>query len=118
YFQAAEDRWQHEASREAPMVRRASGGGALVHDNEITYSLALPASHPHSRGGEELYFAVHTLLVELLQERFASVGGRFRLCERGVPGEPTEPWLCFLRRARGDVLYEPNGAPDVGPVTS
>ncbi len=116
YFQAADDRRQHQPSREAPLVRRASGGGALVHDQEITYSLALPSSHPLARGGEALYFAVHTLLVELLQERFAPDGGRFTLCEKRMPGEPTEPWLCFLRRARGDVLYVPAESSETGPL--
>ena len=40
---------QHAASRGAAVVRRLSGGGALVHDRELTYSLCLPASHPAGR---------------------------------------------------------------------
>src|SRR5688500_9559950 len=42
YFQPAADREQHAASRACPLVRRASGGGAIVHDRELTYSLAWP----------------------------------------------------------------------------
>src|SRR5882724_9809402 len=42
YFQPAADRQTHPASRECPLVRRASGGGAILHDRELTYSLAIP----------------------------------------------------------------------------
>ena len=42
YFQPYDDRCQHAASRNCPAVRRASGGGAILHDREITYSFALP----------------------------------------------------------------------------
>ena len=44
YFQSYEDRNSHEASRSLPVVRRSSGGGALVHDHEWTYSLAISRS--------------------------------------------------------------------------
>src|SRR5262245_57717493 len=42
YFQAAADRQQHAASLACTLVRRASGGGAILHDRELTYSVALP----------------------------------------------------------------------------
>lgn len=113
YFQRAEDRAQHEPSRTAPLVRRASGGGALIHDREITYSLALAPGHPLAKGGEPLYQAVHALLVDLLQQNYAPPGGRYELCPQAIPAEPAEPWLCFLRRAKGDVLYTP---PTNGPA--
>src|SRR5690606_8004170 len=117
YFQAAEDRDQHEPSRAAPLVRRASGGGALVHDAELTYSVALPAPHPLSRGGEPLYMAVHQTLVDWLNADFAPPGGRFEICQNSQsPPEGKEPWLCFLRRARGDVLYRPPQLKDANPL--
>ena len=42
YFQDYNDRWRHQASQRCPVVRRISGGGAIVHDLEWTYSLAVP----------------------------------------------------------------------------
>lgn len=117
YFQAAGDRDQHEASRAAPLVRRASGGGALVHDAELTYSVALPARHPLSRGGEPLYMAVHETIVDWLNADFAPQGGRFEICQhshRPAPGNV--PWLCFLRRAPGDVLYRPPQPAEANPL--
>src|SRR6188474_2624923 len=42
YFQSAVDRDHHPDGRDCPLVRRASGGGAIIHDRELTYSIALP----------------------------------------------------------------------------
>ena len=49
YFQhlaqaRAEPRW-----RSVPLVRRATGGGAIWHHHELTYALALPARHPQAQ---------------------------------------------------------------------
>src|SRR5690606_3058658 len=93
YFQAEQDRHGHRPSRQAPLVRRASGGGALVHDRELTYSVALPAGHHLARGGEPLYGAVHELVVEWLNRDFAAPGGAFEICERSLRPEEGEPWL-------------------------
>src|SRR5688500_20216584 len=49
YFQRYEDRRQHAASLSCACVRRASGGGAILHDHELTYSLAVPPTHPLAR---------------------------------------------------------------------
>ncbi|HEY1784986.1 MAG TPA: lipoate--protein ligase family protein, partial [Pirellulales bacterium] len=39
YFQGHAERLVHRPSRHCPLVRRASGGGAILHDAEITYCL-------------------------------------------------------------------------------
>jgi len=44
YFQTTADRQQHAPSRDCATVRRFSGGGAILHDHELTYSLAVPAN--------------------------------------------------------------------------
>ena len=43
YFQKFSE-WQQQdtAIREMPLVRRKTGGGAILHDDELTYSLTLP----------------------------------------------------------------------------
>lgn len=100
YFQRVEERATHEASRNCPLVRRSSGGGAIVHDRELTYSLALPTSHPLAAEPETLYRETHGLLVELL----ADFGLAASLCERTLVSLGGEPFLCFQRRSVGDVL--------------
>ncbi len=51
YFQEYADRAGHGPSRNCPVVRRLTGGGAIVHDAELTYSLVVPGGHPWRRGG-------------------------------------------------------------------
>jgi lipoate-protein ligase A len=48
YFQGLEEEVDREACvrRGIDVVRRISGGGAVFHDAEITYSLIIPAAHP------------------------------------------------------------------------
>jgi len=101
YFQAYEDRNRHAPSLGCPVVRRTSGGGAIVHDRELTYSIVVPRGHRLAVRRLALYRAVHTSLIELLSELGVSA------FLYGGPGETTsgrQPFLCFQRRAAGDVL--------------
>jgi lipoyl(octanoyl) transferase len=115
YFQAYADRSQHEASRRSAVVRRASGGGAIMHDFDVTYSLAVPERHPLAADRLGTYRVVHDALVEVL----ADLGIEASLFDCGTPGhgcgsegaplQPTsrrQPFLCFQRRAPGDVLVK------------
>lgn len=101
YFQAAGDRQLHEASRACPLVRRTTGGGAILHDRELTYSICLPCRERFSAFAESVYDAFHDSLVELLAEK----GIRARRCEQSDPSRESN-FLCFERRARGDVLVD------------
>lgn len=100
YFQAAADRDLHPPSRRIPLVRRSSGGGAIVHDREITYSLAAPIGRSLD-ASRQLYRRVHQAFVDAL----ANMGIRGSLCQ-AVSARPRddEPFLCFQRRGEGDVL--------------
>jgi lipoate-protein ligase A len=101
YFQAFEDRWQHPASRSCPIVRRASGGGAIVHDAELTYAMAVPLSHAMAGQRQALYRAVHATLIETLADFgiAASLHG-----DTPTASASPRPFLCFQRRSPGDVL--------------
>jgi lipoate-protein ligase A len=115
YFQRYDDRYEHAPSRDCAIVRRQTGGGAIVHDRELTYSLTLPASHPLARQSQPLYAAVHdAFIVELLSccdvdaKRFQPSVDQ----ESNHARREQQPFLCFERRAQGDVVV-------VGrPVTS
>ena len=101
YFQTYADREKHVASRHCACVRRLTGGGAILHDNEITYSIVLPVGHRLAADRDELYRAVHGCLIEAL----ANFGATARLCEGGrSETADTEPFLCFQRRSPGDVM--------------
>jgi len=99
YFQAARDRQMHVGSRDCALVRRSTGGGAIVHDRELTYSVALPKGHPLAREPAGLYDLAHDTLVELLR-------GWGMAAERVREASQDEAFLCFGRRSVGDVVLE------------
>jgi len=101
YFQAYDDRQQHVPSRSCPVVRRISGGGAIVHDAELTYSMVVPAGHPAAARRQRLYETVHGTIVEVL----AGLGIDASIQPAWDPPQrAAQPLLCFQRRAPGDVL--------------
>ncbi|MGD0652927.1 MAG: biotin/lipoate A/B protein ligase family protein [Thermoguttaceae bacterium] len=101
YFQQYDDRRQHSASLNCPVVRRASGGGAIVHDREVTYSIAVPPGERLAVRHLMLYETVHAALIEVLSGHGISAS----LCrDKGREKTPGAPFLCFQRRSPGDVL--------------
>lgn len=107
YFQTLAGRAEHSASRHVPVVRRASGGGAILHDRELTYSVTLPANFSvrgEASAGEAqaLYRAVHESLIAAL----ARLGVPATLCDDGCAAahRNQQPFLCFQRYCPGDVL--------------
>jgi len=103
YFQKAADREGHAASQNCPLVRRASGGGAILHDKELTYSLCIPSKSRWSKENEMMYTMVHQGIVEMLSSRGTNAG----LYEAGQ--EPTgdkKAFLCFQRRTSGDIVLQ------------
>lgn len=85
-----------------PVVRRLTGGGAILHDRELTYSFVLAPSHPLAPLRQRLYDLVHNSLIETLGDWpiLASLhsGGAKKQ-------EADEPFLCFERRSPGDLVY-------------
>jgi lipoate-protein ligase A len=101
YFQRFADRGSHAASLDCPIVRRTTGGGAILHDRELTYSLTVPAGHRLARRPAELYDRMHRSLVQALEQ----LGAASQVLATGVDRGPlAEPFLCFQRRASGDVV--------------
>lgn len=107
YFQAYADRNSHAGSEGLTCVRRSSGGGALVHDRELTYSLTLPPEAAAGRDSRQQYCLAHRAVIAAV-EQLGGEAGRLSLCDPERDGNaPTEePFLCFRRRADGDLLVE------------
>jgi lipoate-protein ligase A len=104
YFQRLSDRAEHPASLALPVVRRASGGGAIVHDRELTYSLALPLAHTRKQAELAWYRALHETARDLLQEW--GVPAEFW---SGTPSPRDDaPFLCFQRRSAMDLVAGPH----------
>lgn len=99
YFQALEYRQSHAASAQCPVVRRSTGGGAIVHDQELTYSIAVPITDRWSPAATGLYESMHHSLMSALDK----LGLAATLCEKTLHDLEAE-FLCFQRRTKGDVL--------------
>lgn len=85
-----------------PVVRRLTGGGAILHDLELTYSLAIPADHPLAKGKpNRLYELAHDAIITCLKQ----LGVEASRC--GVSddsGAARGPFFCFDRRHCLDVV--------------
>ena len=114
YFQKLADREQHQGSVACPVVRRASGGGAIVHDRELTFSLTFPSENRWSKKNNDLYRSVHGCVVDALR----SIGVEASLYEETINGDRAarkidskgihlpNPFLCFQRRTDGDIILD------------
>ena len=102
YFQSISSRSEHASSQSLKLVRRASGGGAIVHDHELTYSLVLPMPDRSTRAaGEGIYGAVHSAFIDCLAG-FGVSAQRFG--DTGRLGKSDNPFLCFQRRNDEDLV--------------
>jgi lipoyl(octanoyl) transferase len=99
YFQPHEECRADLLLRQLAWVRRPTGGEALVHHHEVTYSLALPAEMPWQRHGQSWLRRMHDIVTEALR----ALGAAVHPC-----GEEEEKRLgevlCFLHHTPGDLL--------------
>lgn len=103
YFQDYRHRHLHLPSSECPVVRRSTGGGAIIHDQEITYSICIPSQNRWSADHEQLYWKVHQMIVDVLAEMGIAASLFCQSDFRTSPPYDPNAFLCFQRRTPGDV---------------
>ena len=106
YFQKAADRSLHPASEDCPMIRRASGGGAIVHHDELTYSICVATEGRIAKANTGLYDIVHDAIRKSLAEQGIEVELFESDGDSRAKASASDPFLCFERRAAGDIICE------------
>lgn len=113
YFQSIADAsaWSHQP---VDLVRRHSGGGAIMHDHELTYSLSLPLTQTGPGARESVYRTVHQCIIESLRERGviatthrdrpSATAASVQVQPTGLRVNQDEPFLCFQRRTDEDLI--------------
>jgi lipoate-protein ligase A len=97
YFQPAAPVAEHPRLGPLPLVRRASGGDALVHHLEVTYALALPAVAPWLDRRENWLRKMHHLLRDVLAAFDVA-------CASCQEERRLGPILCFQHHTPEDLL--------------
>jgi len=112
YFQKYQEfTGQDDEIRQLPCVRRQTGGGAILHDDELTYSLVLPLKEKTpAKNIEYMYQLVHDAFIAVLTDLGIKVGYRGGN-DKG--NSQRGPFFCFSRTHRLDLLLE-NGAKLLG----
>jgi lipoate-protein ligase A len=104
YFQRfAEVAALPEDVRDLAVVRRTTGGGAILHDREVTYCLVLDESVPIARQAPTaLYQMVH----ECWRDALAHEGPQSKLApdHYPMPTPRSGPFFCFEKPGRTDLI--------------
>ncbi|WP_422122526.1 biotin/lipoate A/B protein ligase family protein [Planococcus sp. X10-3] len=104
-FQNAEEKinFEQAASYGVEVVRRHTGGRAVLHDQELTYSVAVPESHPlmpHSV--KEAYLIISKGLLEGFRE--LGIDAEFAI--PGISPNKTDSAVCFDKSSWYELLVD------------
>ncbi len=84
------------------VVRRLTGGGAILHHHEWTYSCAIGADHPLSQVPSQIYELVHARIIDSLTQIGVQAAALRGQSHPNAEGE----FLCFGRGDSRDVVLK------------
>lgn len=87
-----------------PFVRRLSGGGAILHDQELTYSMAVARNHTWAQAPSMIYHRVHRAIIRCLGD----CGLKCNLRGHSRSDPSNRSFLCFNRADPNDIVVGPN----------
>lgn len=104
YFQSFAEAAAHPVLGGLSTVRRETGGGAIVHHHELTYSVTIPETTGKGHH-ETLYQVIHEAALKVIREylpeaNFQANEGGFEC--RSECGK--DRFLCFERRSSQDIV--------------
>jgi lipoate-protein ligase A len=102
-FQKHDDALAAAEIQGLPLVRRPSGGGAIVHGSDLTYAAAVPKTHPWGSSPQALYDALHEAVTRTLAG-FGVDAALWRPPQQAAPDAADGSFFCFDRRSSGDVV--------------
>ena len=103
YFQSSGQRESHQPSAQLNYLRRGTGGGAVIHDHELTYILIFPTDSLPVNQISSVYVLVHQCLIEALHMLGAE---DVIIASQAVQNPTPHAFLCFQRRNPGDVIIQ------------
>jgi lipoate-protein ligase A len=111
YFQSFDDFASQPSHISAmPVVRRTTGGGAILHDAEVTYSITMPLNHPLIAGNpNELYKLAHRAIIAAIGCKTIMLQSTGCTCDAS---SQRGPFFCFARRHDFDVVVPNTGGFD------
>jgi len=101
YFQPESVRATDPRLLSLPYVRRTSGGATLVHDQELTYALGLPAGATWQSRGQSWICRMHGIIAVAI----TSFGIAAKPVARGTE-QKLDDVLCFRHHTEGDLLVD------------